>query len=495
MWPDPRMKETIRSLWRTVFPEAPADNKTYGRKNKAWSEVSGGGSATSGLGMDFTSGAAVDLGVPSTIDSTTENTLTEHSHTHKLGDIGIANIVDGTPVEYGALYNWYAATDSRKITSSEDWVVPTFVNYTDLINPLGGIWVAGTHLKEIGNIYWDSSNIDADNSTGFNGRGTGIREVSNGNFIQINTSTRIWFIPEYPNIYGEFLLTTNDTYAFCGSSTMEEYQKFGNTIRLIYTGSSSPTSYTGNDGKVYPVVKIGDQYWLAANLNETKFRNGDWLHGYENGIYTPITNENWVALTTEGMCYYDDNEANGGGQVPLTSTLQQLQSKSHNPVTIAEASASLASIDENQVLTIEPQSGGDNYVDSADLDTNAKLTLGRTGTLADLDVQFGKVAKTNSYNDLGDKPALAVVATSGSYNDLNNKPAADIDIKVAFNFITTAELYFEYNCPQAMVFTSQEFEFLIATIAPPLNTNLAKYDKVTISAQRTGLIILNGHTL
>ena len=36
-------KEIIRSLWREKFPEAPVDDKTYGRKNGDWSEITAGG--------------------------------------------------------------------------------------------------------------------------------------------------------------------------------------------------------------------------------------------------------------------------------------------------------------------------------------------------------------------------------------------------------------------------------------------------------------------
>lgn len=53
----------------------------------------------------------------------------------------------------------------------------------------------------------------------------------------------------------------------------------GSSIRLIKDDSVDTGAITGNDGKVYPTVKIGDQVWMAANLMETKYRNGDLITG------------------------------------------------------------------------------------------------------------------------------------------------------------------------------------------------------------------------
>jgi hypothetical protein len=71
----------------------------------------------------------------------------------------------------------------------------------------------------------------------------------------------------------------------------------------------------------------------------------------------------------------------------------------------------------------------------------------------------------------------------------------DTAIKVAIDFVDADNLEFMYNCPQAMIFTSQESEGSDATISPALNTSLAQYDKVTITAPAVGLIVLNGNTL
>ena len=62
-------------------------------------------------------------------------------------------------------------------------------------------------------------------------------------------------------------------------------------------------------------------------------------------------------------------------------------------------------------------------MDSASLTGNRTITLpNSTGTVA-LTNQLSKVATSNNYNDLSNKPTLAKVATSGSYNDLSNKPS------------------------------------------------------------------------
>ena len=62
-------------------------------------------------------------------------------------------------------------------------------------------------------------------------------------------------------------------------------------------------SYTRNDGKVYRTICIGTQEWLADNLAETKFRNGD-------DIPEVTDNGAWAALETAGMCAYDNDWGN-----------------------------------------------------------------------------------------------------------------------------------------------------------------------------------------
>jgi len=82
-----------------------------------------------------------------------------------------------------------------------------------------------------------------------------------------------------------------------------------------------------------------------------------------------------------------------------------------------------------------------------------------------------------------------------NWTQLYQTPTEDTSVKVSIDFVDANELQFVYNCPAAMVFTSQDSEGTDATISPALNTNLTQYQKVTITAPCVGLIVLNGYTL
>jgi uncharacterized protein (TIGR02145 family) len=61
------------------------------------------------------------------------------------------------------------------------------------------------------------------------------------------------------------------------------------------------------DGRVYKTVKIGEQEWMAENLNVSKFRNGDLIPEAK-------TEEEWEAAGKNKKptwCYYENNPANG----------------------------------------------------------------------------------------------------------------------------------------------------------------------------------------
>ncbi len=61
-------------------------------------------------------------------------------------------------------------------------------------------------------------------------------------------------------------------------------------------------SVTDVDGNSYPVVKIGNQMWMAEILKTTR---------YNDGTAIPLVTENgaWSGLNTPGYCWYDNDSA------------------------------------------------------------------------------------------------------------------------------------------------------------------------------------------
>jgi uncharacterized protein (TIGR02145 family) len=75
-----------------------------------------------------------------------------------------------------------------------------------------------------------------------------------------------------------------------------------NYIIVTHTGgqSSFVTDYEGN---VYETVKIGDQWWMAENLKSTKYNDGTSIPHITGASV-------WVALTTPGYCWFNNDIAN-----------------------------------------------------------------------------------------------------------------------------------------------------------------------------------------
>jgi len=84
--------------------------------------------------------------------------------------------------DYGALYNWYAA--SHPLIAPEGWRIPTIYDYRDMgvylreLYNLGtgwNLWASGGHLKTTGFEFWQEPNTGATNQTNFSAKAGGIR--------------------------------------------------------------------------------------------------------------------------------------------------------------------------------------------------------------------------------------------------------------------------------------------------------------------------------
>ena len=127
------------------------------------------------------------------------------------------------------------------------------------------------------------------------------------------------------------------------------------------------------DGTVQYTAQYGPQYWQNNQWNNFGTGGGE--------THPPVT----IATESAALASIDENQV---------LTINEQQTESHPAVTIATESAALASIDENQVLTINEYTSDflfENTDDiSFDIDVTAKIirayTNGISGTFIDNDL-------------------------------------------------------------------------------------------------------------
>lgn len=234
---------------------------------------------------------------------------------------------------YGLLYNYYAASDSR-ITSGGGWVVPDSSDMVQLLDYIDtddertenyiNYPLAGGLLKHSGTEYWGLDNGTDDYN--FSLYGSGVKEL----FVEDITESFYNYLTE-----SSCLWTTTKTVlpstvydegwtVWIESSTNNAYMQpliamQGFSIRLVRPATASEqllddgdyvSDYVGNDGTSYNAVKIGTQVWLAENLRETEFSDGYYIpfHGEDNNDY--FTDAEWSALTTAGCAAYENDVDN-----------------------------------------------------------------------------------------------------------------------------------------------------------------------------------------
>lgn len=80
-------------------------------------------------------------------------------------------------------------------------------------------------------------------------------------------------------------------------------------ILILFTGAfcNTKAQVTAQDGRTYKTVKIGNQTWMAENLNVSTYRNGDSIPQFqENGKkMTFKMNVGWTSASKGAWCYYE----------------------------------------------------------------------------------------------------------------------------------------------------------------------------------------------
>jgi uncharacterized protein (TIGR02145 family) len=162
---------------------------------------------------------------------------------------------------YGKLYNWYAVNDPRGL-APRGWHVPGDAEWSELTNYLGGDTIAGGKMKSTNG--WRAPNEGATDSSGFSGLPGGDR-LSYGPLYNISYLGFWWSSTESNTDSSAWvrILNYNDDWVyrdFCSKGR-------GLSVRCVKGDSVYSTFTDPRDNQTYKIVKIGNQWWFAQNLN------------------------------------------------------------------------------------------------------------------------------------------------------------------------------------------------------------------------------------
>ncbi|WP_295098139.1 fibrobacter succinogenes major paralogous domain-containing protein [uncultured Fibrobacter sp.] len=165
--------------------------------------------------------------------------------------------------KYGRLYEWKAAIKA----CPDGWHLPSMAEFGALFNSVGGRQVAGKSLKS--KVGWNNGGNGVD-AFWFSALPAGVRTykgdfLEEGNFAHYWSSTKA---SDYDAFYVYLNLGVDDAIRFFNDMLV------GFSVRclqdddgLVESNSSAGTLVDTRDGKKYRTIKIGNQTWIAENLN------------------------------------------------------------------------------------------------------------------------------------------------------------------------------------------------------------------------------------
>jgi len=114
---------------------------------------------------------------------------------------------------YGRLYTWFVVFNTRNVCPV-GWHVPDNSDWDTLRNFLGGEFVAGGKMKEMGTAHWFSTDSTVSNSSGFTGLGGGMGRPTM--FINLDKIGVFWsatpfgITSTFPRGFNYYLLAHNN---------------------------------------------------------------------------------------------------------------------------------------------------------------------------------------------------------------------------------------------------------------------------------------------
>ncbi|MBF0432875.1 MAG: T9SS type A sorting domain-containing protein [Fibrobacteria bacterium] len=180
---------------------------------------------------------------------------------------------------YGRLYNYYTVLSNKNGNGTDicptRWRAPTVDEWHALVAFVGGKDEAGGRLKS-------SSAWDADGSTDdfrFNWLPGGFR-ASAGGYSNEGSRSYLW-LDVLPDAWGPYVRKGNNAVF----ENISDFTDYGFSVRCIEDTSnykkidtSTQTLTDYRDGQMYKIVTIGNQTWMAENLNYKPPTGNTWCY-------------------------------------------------------------------------------------------------------------------------------------------------------------------------------------------------------------------------
>jgi uncharacterized protein (TIGR02145 family) len=127
---------------------------------------------------------------------------------------------------YGYLYNWETAQRVCPV----GWHLPNdSAEWTQLIDYLGGIDVAGGKLKETGTTHWKNPNVRANNESGFSALPGGDRN-NDGVFVNVGIACIWWSATE---IDADYAWAQTILYLYGSVNRLGSHKPCGYSVRCV----------------------------------------------------------------------------------------------------------------------------------------------------------------------------------------------------------------------------------------------------------------------
>ena len=208
----------------------------------------------------------------------------------------------------GKLYNWYAVNDKRGL-APEGWRIPSENDWNKLLSFLGKL-NSGKMLKNDNG--WIPKSFNGNNETGFSAIPGGKRGY-HGKFLINYSSTYWWTSSEENETYVYLFFVTNSSGLLYKYSYLKGAGMSVRCIREVNKKIDQNKSLRKNNKNYnFKTVQIGNQIWMAENLNidigegciqvgltESEINENGLVYNYEAAIEAAVKIEGWHLPTED----------------------------------------------------------------------------------------------------------------------------------------------------------------------------------------------------